>query len=206
VDSRHLGQFAEWFNSLAVIHRLACSEDLKAKMLAEYFAVLEPYPIEAIESAYQSLRRKMKKWPVPADWLENLPPYGSTARLPLASPAEVAESDEAERLGYEAAAVCTCSRCVQAECFMPPRYVPRLDDQGQLIERRHPSRTGRALLLGRWLHGEELKRWYRARADFYALKAKLAEKLPLPTSPDERLAQLRKTARGVIAETTAAGK
>lgn len=202
MDANHLSKFSEWFDVLAVTHRLQATEDQRGRMQAEYFDVLRPYPLEAVASAYESLRRKMKKWPVPADWLENLPPFGSTARLPLASPSEVRENDEAEKLGYEAAAICHCALCVAADCHMPPRYVPRLY-QDAVIERQHPQRQGRPLLLGRWIHGEELKRWYRARADFYALKDKIAPKLPIRLEPAERIAKLATETRALIAEVKA---
>lgn len=201
MDANHYQQFGDWFDVLAVTHRLQATEDQRTRMKAEYFDVLRSYPVEAIASSYESLRRKMKKWPVPADWLENLPPFGSTARLPPASPEEVAENDEAERLGYEAQAVCTCALCVAADCFLPPRYVPRMY-QGEVIERRHPTKQGRPLLLGMWLHGESLKRWYRARAEFYSLKEQIAPKPMTPRGPDERIKRLHVEANALQMETS----
>lgn len=200
VDANHLRAFSDWFDVLAVTHRLQAPEDMRSKMKSEYFDVLRPYPIEAVSSAYESLRRKMKKWPVPADWLEALPPAGNTGRLMLATAAEVTENDEAERLGYEAVGRCACPRCVEAGCFLPPRYVPRLDRDGLTFERRHPLRDGRPILLGRWLHGEDLKRWYAARAQFYELKTKLGVELPLSALPEDRIQRLATEARAVMAE------
>ncbi len=200
MDASHFDKFGEWFDVLAVTHRLQATEDQRGRMKAEYFDVLRAYPVEAVASSYESLRRKMKKWPVPADWLENLPPFGSVGRLPLASPDEIAENDEAERLGYERETVCKCALCVAADCYMPPRYVPRLY-QGEVIERRDPKKMGRPLLLGRWLHGEELKRWYRARADFYALKEKLVPQMLVALEPPQRIARLLKEASAVQMET-----
>lgn len=202
MDAEHFDTFGDWFDVLAVTHRLTASEDLRVRMKAEYFDVLRPYPLEAVASSYESLRRKMKKWPVPADWLENLPPFGSVMRLPLASPEEIAENDEAEKLGYERAHVCTCQACVAADCFLPPRYVPRIYD-GAMIERRHPTKQGRPLLLGRWIHGEELKRWYRARANFYAQKALLAPTLPIFLEPADRIARIAIEANALQMETKA---
>lgn len=205
----HFPRFQDMFNVLAITHRLQGSDDLRGKMQTEYFDVLESYPIEAVEFAYQSLRRKMKKWPVPADWLEALPPYGGIGRLPLASPAEITESDAAESLGYEAASVCTCRACVEAGCFMPPRFVPRLDRDGNVMDRRHPDRQGRALTLGRWIHGAELKAWYASRAAFYeqlyAIRdaEKMARFLPRPADTQKRIANLANFAKWRIADTKA---
>lgn len=160
-------RFCEWFDVLAVTHRLHCSEDLRGKMKAEYFEVLAPYPVEIIEAAYQTLRRRMKKWPVPADWLEAMPPFGSVARLPLMTSAEQREHDHAEVLGYEAEGPCKCASCEAEGIVMPSRYVPRQDRDGNFYERRHPLKQGHAVLLGKWIHGKELRSWWSARAQFY---------------------------------------
>lgn len=204
MDADHLQRFSEWFDILAVTHSKSFpSEEIRRRAKAEYFDVLRSYPISAVQSAYETLRRKMKKWPVPADWLESLPPHGSTARLPLLTPEEQAQNDEAERLGYEAEAVCQCALCVAANCAQPPRYVPLVDRDGVVIERRDERRQGRPILLGRWLHGIELRRWYAARAEFYTLKAKLeaADKLAKSMTFEQRTSKLLTASKGVIAET-----
>lgn len=197
-------RFVEWFDVLAVTHRLNAKPELRNKMRAEYFDVLRSYPVDAVQSAYETLRRKMKKWPVPADWLEALPPFGSVARLPALTADEQAQHDEAERLGYEAAHVCTCMSCVAANCAQPPRYVPLLDRDGQVIERRHPLRVGRPVLLGRWIHGRELRNWYSARAEFYAVKAKIDAQLEQERrekpSPEQRMHKLIDAAKALSAE------
>lgn len=197
-------RFSDWFDVLAVTHRISGGEDLRQKMKAEYFDVLQSYPTDAVESAYQTLRRKMKKWPVPADWLEALPPSGSVSRLPELTRDEMRENDRAEALGYEAEDICKCTACVTANCVMPPRYVPRLDGQGREMERRHPVRAGRAVLLGRWLHGAELRAWYSARAVYYGLKGQIdaAEKAETTRkrTPEERMQRMTRLARLKIAE------
>lgn len=212
MDASHLQRFSEWFDVLAVTHRLNASEDIRGRMKSEYFDVLRSYPIEAVASAYESLRRKMKKWPVPADWLEALPPFGSTGRLTLLTAEEEAENDAAEALGYEAAAYCHCSICERDQAtHLKPRYVPRLDRDGQVMERRHPTRMGRPILLGMWLHGRPLKNWYIARARYYELKTKFDVKLVADRRTkgtlDERIAHLERLtteAKAVLAETKSA--
>lgn len=202
MDSQDLRTFAAWFDVLAVTHRLNSTEDQRGKMQAEYFDVLRPYPLEAVRFSYESLRRKMKKWPVPADWLEALPPFGSTSRLPLLTAEEIAENDHAEKLGYEADRVCHCDDCAAADCFMAPHYVPRLDYRGEIQERRHPQRDGRPVLLGRWIHGHELKRWYAARANFYSLKAKVFAALQAERGmdPQSRMDRLTNEVRVLTAK------
>lgn len=203
MDTSDFQAFSGWFDVLAVTHRLQASEDMRSQMKAEYFDVLRSYPAHAVESSYQNLRRKMKKWPVPADWLENLPPFGSVGRLPLLTAEEIRENDEAERLGYEAEHFCHCAICERDETtHLKPRYVPRERPEGGFYERQHPRRQGRPVLLGRWIHGHELRRWYVARAGFYALKDKLAPTLRIrQESVADRLARLEAEAKAQIAET-----
>jgi len=185
-----LDRFSEWFDVLAVTHRLQASDDMRGKMKAEYFDVLKSYPTRAVESAYQNLRRKMKKWPVPADWLENLPPFGSVTRLPMMTHEEARDSDEAESLGYERAEFCRCAVCERENAtHLKSRHIPRLNN-GEVIERQHPKRQGRPVLLGRWIHGDELKRWYAGRAQFYEMKEKIWKQMGISrVGTKERLAR-----------------
>lgn len=206
MTERDYERFSEWFEVLAVSHRMQASEDTRGKMKAEYFDVLRSYPFDAVEFAYQNLRRKMKKWPVPADWLENLPPFASVSRLETISADELQATDEAERLGYERVEVCHCVIC-QRELAAPlqSRFVPRQDGNGTVIERRHPNRVGRPIILGRWIHGNDLRRWYLARQQFYDLKAKLkisldAEQAAARSSPIARMERLVTEARAQAAE------
>lgn len=203
MDVNDLPQFSTWFDVLAVTHGKGFpNEDIRTRAKSEYFDVLRPYPMEAVASAYETLRRKMKKWPVPADWLEALPPGGASRQLPVLTTAQAQESDEAEALGYERREPCRCLQCQRdGTTHMFSRYVPRYE----LGERRHPNRN-RTVLLGRWLHGDELRRWYIARAQFHALKetmdAKIAARAKATQTPEQRLARVVKTAHGVVAEVT----
>lgn len=199
-------RFSEWFEVLAVSHRMNASEHTRGQMKAEYFDVLQSYPFDAVEFAYQNLRRKMKKWPVPADWLENLPPFGNVNRLEVISAEDLRETQAAEALGYEQRDVCRCAIC-QQELAAPlqSRFVPRQDRDGHPIERRHPGRVGRAIMLGRWIHGDELRRWYFARQQFYDLKKKLkidldTENAAQRSSPHARMERLVTEAKAQIAE------
>jgi hypothetical protein len=167
MTAHDMPRFCEWFDLLAVTHRLMATEDLRQKMKAEYFDILRDYPVEVIEYAYGTLRRRMKKWPVPADWMEALPPMAEGWRLPLATDAEMAEITAAERQGYDSGGGCTCPTCTAAGCtHLPSRYVPRLNQDGEVIQRRWPERS-RPVILGRWIHGDELRCWYAARAKCY---------------------------------------
>lgn len=193
-------RFCEQFDLLAVTHRLVASEDLRAKMKAEYFDILRPYPLPAIEGAYQTLRRRMKKWPVPADWFEAMPASHALLRLPLATAEELAEVEEAQALGHERDELCQCPVCVRAQTtHLHPRYVPRLDRDGGLIKRRHPTKP-EPIVLGRWLHGDELRAWCAARAEFYLAYRALCdqverERRAVPTDPEARMQRLITVAR-----------
>ena len=157
--------FSEMFRELASMFRLYGNEDQKAATLGAYFETLQTYPLERVRQGYEQLKTTATKWPVPAQWIAAMPKQGG-ADLPVMSHAHARESDEAERLFYEGDP-CACADCILANAtHLPLRFVPCLDADGAVISQRHP-RTNKPTLLGEWIHGYRLKRWYAARAEFY---------------------------------------
>jgi hypothetical protein len=202
VEGPEFDKFREWFDVMAITHGKSFSDDLRARTTAEYFDVLRPYPYELVQMSYETLRRKMKKWPVPADWLEALPPHSSVLRLPLMHDKEIERNDYAESVGYEWPSFCQCDVCVRdGATHLKPRFVPRIDAHGNVTERRHPARQGRAIILGRWIHGAELKAWCAARADFYIRKTAIENAMKSERfTVQQRTERMSVAAAGVIAE------
>jgi hypothetical protein len=159
--------FKDWFEILAITHRLGARGEILEKMKGEYFDVLRMHDMDRVRRAYEKLRRSAKRWPVPADWCEALPPHDPTERLPTMTRDQIRESDEAEAKFYEGD-VCHCTACVAAHAdHLPIRDVPRLDAQGEMIAMRHPKKRT-PVYVGRWIHGQELKRWWGARGQFFS--------------------------------------
>lgn len=139
--------------------------DTREHVLAAYVQALESYPLSAVRSAYAHLQRTTEVWPPVAAWIAAIRQHPLSA-LPRMTPQQARESDEAERLFYEGA-LCRCRACVDASAtHLPVRYVPCLDANGAVIPMQHASRR-RPVLRGEWIHGDRLKRWYVARAEFY---------------------------------------
>ena len=88
---------------------------------------------------------------------------------------EISEWRDAERLGYENMP-CTCRECREAGVAEKPiRFVPYDDPEvkGQLSQ-------SRVVLLGHWIHGEPLARWYVAKDKFWREARALFEAKAMP--------------------------
>lgn len=140
-------------------------QDRKEQVLATYFEALRPYPFAAVKAAHAQIQRAEKNWPTVSVWIAAIR-SNPVSSLLLMTPEQQSESDEAERLFYEGP-VCRCSECRFTHAdHLPLRYVPLLDGNGRVMPIQHPNRQ-RPVILGEWIHGVRLKRWYAARAEFY---------------------------------------
>lgn len=136
----------------------------------QYFRVLKAHEFGDVARAADSWASHEQFFPAPSQWLE------AVSRVPKGEPllelsAEAArEYVDAESRGFEGQP-CTCSECVSAGVAEKPmRYVPTEDRFGEFEKRHYQSRT---VLLGHWSHGQELARWYAARANFYEMAMRL---------------------------------
>lgn len=136
-----------------------------------YFDVLKAHDIADVLLAGKACINKHKTFPAVADWLAELPP---TAR---ARPAdvrqmradEVDEHETARQLGYEDEP-CLCAECERAGVMHRPlRFVPLERGDGE-HERAYNPRRKQMEIVGLWIHGEDLRRFYAARDAFYALR------------------------------------
>lgn len=149
------------------------------QVCATYFEALQPYPISGIQAAYDNLQRTATGWPPVSAWIASIR-SNPVASLPQMDWRNVRESDEAEARFYEGDP-CSCRECTQAGAtHLPLRFVPCLDANGAVIPMQHPKRI-RPVLLGEWIHGHRLKRWYATRAEFYVkLEATKPKAIPRP--------------------------
>lgn len=156
-------------------------------VLATYFRALQSYPWPAMQAAHEHLQRTATSWPPVAAWVGALRSDVATG-LPVMTGAQARAADDADRAFFEGAC-CVCSACTEAHVtHLPLRYVPCLDANGDVMPMKHPARS-RPVLLGEWIHGYRLKRWYAARAEFYtkleATKPKAMPAALVPTEPEE---------------------
>lgn len=151
-------------------------------MSKAYFNTLRRFSIAEIQAGADAWMQRGKFFPKPVEWLESIPRQSLTVALSLLTPAEAAEYLDAERRHYEGD-VCGCRRCVSAGVshrFL--RYVPESDEQGRDLRGLIGER---AVVRGRWIHGEELRRWYEARDAFMASFAALQKKTRMPDAEPE---------------------
>ena len=135
-----------------------------------YFKILEPYPLDRVLLAGKQCMTTSRKFPLAADWV------AAVADLALsASPLDVRQMTTDELDEHEAAErarwdgqPCLCVACVRANVDdRPLRFVPTHATFSE-DERAFNPRRKHVQVVGHWAHGEELLRWYVARAAFYA--------------------------------------
>jgi hypothetical protein len=161
--------FAQAFGRLMTLFRLKLRPAERDELTRTYFKLLEPHDIADVVDAGARCAKKNRTFPKPVDWLAELAP------VPASCPQDRRQmrADEIDALEWATAMryqdqPCLCAECVRAGIDdQPLRYVPTEigDDE---LERAFNPRNGRVEVVGHWAHGDELARWYRARAAFYA--------------------------------------
>ena len=134
--------------------------------------LLEPYPLDRVLLAGKQCMTTSRKFPLAADWV------AAVAALTDSTPSDVRQMSTDELDEHEAAErarwdgqpykASLCVACVRANVDdQPLRFVPThatvTEDERAFNPRRKHVQT-----VGHWAHGEELLRWYVARAAFYA--------------------------------------
>jgi hypothetical protein len=167
VQDGELYAFMEVFRDLlSVFPKRGMDDDEIGTLSKAYFSALRRFSIPDVRAGAEAWTRRGKFFPKPAEWMEVIPRRRQDAveLVPLA-PSEAAEYFDAERRKWEGEP-CSCRRCQEAGVtHRLLRYAPETDDEDRdlrgLIGERIVTR-------GRWLHGEELRRFYDVRDSFTA--------------------------------------
>jgi len=161
------GTFDRAFRRVAVAFRLRIRTAELDELSRTYFKVLDAAPLDDVLAAGKSCLASCRTFPKVAEWLQWLPdrvPIAADLRV-MATP-ERLEYARAESLRYEDLP-CACVLCVEAGVAdRPLRFVP--DDVGGALDRAIDTERNRIVVTGHWAHGDELARWYLARAAFFA--------------------------------------
>lgn len=144
-----------------------------AATVREYFDALKHASLHDVLAAQQACRDTLKRFPRIVEWRAELPVEGSKptdARLMRHD--EALEYLRAERQAFEDDP-CFCLACQAADVTERPlRYVPDFTDTDR-EERAWNGLKDAMVTVGHWAHGDELARWYAARARFYGAGAAL---------------------------------
>ena len=168
IDS-DFGTFERAFGRVCGAFRLRFKANEAEDLTRTYFKILEPFPLDRVLLAGRNVMSVSRKFPLAADWVSAV--VALTDHTPLdvrqMTTDELDEHEAAERARWENAP-CSCVACVRANVGQSPlRFVPThatfSDDERAFNPRRHAVQ-----IVGHWAHGEELGRWYTARARFYA--------------------------------------
>jgi hypothetical protein len=170
MDDADYATFEKAFSRLCGAFRLKLPKAEQVELTRTYFKVLDHFPLDDVLRVGRTLIETFKKFPSLADWitaLGGMPENTPALDIRQMTASEVEERTRAEILRYTDAP-CGCRDCVAAGVTdRPLRFVPTLW-RGEEEERAwHPTRK-RVEIVGHWAHGEELRRWYVARAGFFA--------------------------------------
>lgn len=164
---------------LKVFPKSRTADDDVDPLARSYFRALQRFSVADIQAGADAWVQRGKFFPKPAEWRESIPRRGVAERAELVplTPTEATEYLDAERRGYEGEP-CGCRRCVGAGVSHRfPRYVPEQDEQ----DRDMRGLIGqRVVVRGRWIHGDELRRWYETRDAYLALKTSILSSKSMP--------------------------
>lgn len=139
-------------------------------MIPMYFRALARFDYVEVVRGADVLLASEEHFPRPAVWADAIAKAPKGDPLQSMDPREAAEWLDAERRRWENEP-CWCAECRAADVTEKPlRFVPTLQASGETQKRLLGSRE---VSRGHWAHGDELRRWYQARADCYEMLARL---------------------------------
>jgi len=167
VTSEDLPGFHETFRSLQRVFPLRGAEGEIDRLTEDYFRTLRRFTLADVKAGADHWLAHGTKFPKPAEWSAAVPARIVAGDARQMTHDEAIEWARADRLGFEDQP-CLCSECVRAGVDEKPlRFVPDLDGDDRDIKAFNPLRN-HLVTSGHWAHGDELARWYEARATFYA--------------------------------------
>jgi hypothetical protein len=161
--------FARAFQRVCGAFRLRFKANEAEDLTTTYFKILEPYPLDRVLLAGKQCMTVSRKFPLAADWVAAVVDLSDRTPSDVRQMTidELDEHEAAERARWEDAP-CSCVACVRANVGQSPlRFVPTHATFSE-DERAFNPRRQAVQIVGHWAHGEELGRWYDARARFYA--------------------------------------
>jgi hypothetical protein len=131
-----------------------------------YFDTLKHIELEDVLAAEVILRSR-PRWPKVGDWLAAVPARTVVTGERVMRGPEAAEYLRAHRLHWHDAP-CGCPACFQAGVTdRSLRFVPEFLADDTEARAYHPTLC-RVVTTGHWAHGDELRRWYVAKAACFA--------------------------------------
>jgi len=164
VTDSELFAFMATFRSLTRVFPLRGEEHEINDVGASYFKAFHRFPLGAIQAGADRWIEQGKRFPKPAEWIDAIPRRTTEPPMETLSADDAAIWLQAEQMRWEDAP-CICRECVAADVTEKPlRFVPEFTANDT---DRRVKLGERVVTAGHWAHGQELARWYRARADFY---------------------------------------
>lgn len=159
------GPFEAAFKRLSGALQKRWKPDEWREVVKIYFDALKHAELSDVLAAVTTLQAR-NRWPKTGDWLAALP-----IRTPVPAGGRVMRLDEVDiymnalRLHYHGEP-CRCLLCQSAGVTdLPLRFVPDFTPE-DTEERAFCPALNRLVVVGHWAHGQELRRWYLAKAGF----------------------------------------
>lgn len=170
MDATDRPTFDEAFRRMTRAFRVRLKAAELEELSSTYYKLLEAVPLDAVIVAGKVCLTKFKRFPRAAEWLEALPAgTGPTIAADLRTMGhdEAREYIRAEGLRYQDQP-CGCLTCQAAGVTaLPLRFVPEFTVDGRDERAYHPLKQ-KAVTSGRWIHGDDLRRWWLAREACFA--------------------------------------
>lgn len=159
--------FADVFRAVQRVFPLRGEDHEIKQVMGAYFKALRRYPLSAVQAGADEVLVRSKHFPKPAEWIDAIPSRrGPSVEIETMSEADALDYRRAESLKYDGPP-CSCRSCVEAGVSERPlRFVPEQNPDGSDRKVRD-VRGDRVVTAGHWAHGQELARWYEARANFW---------------------------------------
>jgi hypothetical protein len=161
--------FDQAFTNMTRAFRLRLKPTELEELTTTYFKILGAAPLEDVLAAGKTVLEQSRTFPKAAEWFQALPAGARelTTDCRVMPADELADYHRAERQHYEDEP-CSCLGCQLAGVTARPlRFVPDFTDQDR-AELAYDNVRRRIVHTGHWAHGDELARWYTARAAFFA--------------------------------------
>lgn len=156
--------FKEIFDDVRAVFPLRGDDEEITRIMGQYFRALRRFHLHQVRTGAENCVRAMRKFPRPAEWIDGIPKYAASREITELTPAQAREWIQAELKRWEGEP-CSCSLCQEAGVTHRfTRFVPEFDADDRDLRARIGERI---ITRGHWAHGDELKRYYAARDEFW---------------------------------------
>ncbi len=156
--------FMAIFRTLLKVFPKRVDEESVTALGQVYFKALKRFTIGQIQAGADNYAMRGKFFPKPAEWSDAIPRVSAVAALEPLSALEASVYLDAEGRHYNGDP-CGCPDC--RATGVDHRFVRFVPDTLSDGRDAHAKIGDRQIVRGHWTHGDELRRWYLAKEQFW---------------------------------------